>query len=415
MGFVDPVIAILIAFSLLIILLYKRVNLGITLNATAIVLALLAVEWAKIPTIIFETTIDLHTISIVTATFGITLLSQLYKETEILRKLTESISRIINNPKIVLSVVPAVIGLLPVAGGALMSAPLVDIEAEKLKLKPDKKAYINLWFRHTIFPVYPLSPAIIATAVFTGVAIPLIILRQIPVVLVMIIVGYIISFWKIRMPKTVENPNSKNKPNSDLKDFLISFSPILATIVFAIALNVASIEFFREGLDVVVATFVGLIILIVISRMNIHLFVRPLKSWGIYGITFAAYGAFLLRTVMVSPEVSQVFSTLTTSNNTGLSNVILLAVVPAVLGVLTGSPVSSVAISIPILCGAPPIAQNIAALVYISAYFGYTIAPTHLCFTFTVDYFKCSLGKVYKYVIPSFIITFLMALLIYFY
>jgi hypothetical protein len=217
LGIVDPAVAIIIAFALLIILLYKRVNLGITLNVTAITLALLALEWTKMPTVIYEASIKPETVSVVIATFGIMLLSQLYKETGVINKLSESISRLIKNPKIVLGLVPAVIGLLPVAGGALMSAPLVDIEAEKLKLEPQRKAYLNLWFRHTIFPVYPLSLPIIVTAMLTDVTIPLIILRQIPTVLVMIIVGYVIGFWKIKTPEKEES-KSERSSNSNFSN-----------------------------------------------------------------------------------------------------------------------------------------------------------------------------------------------------
>jgi len=61
----------------------------------------------------------------------------------------------------VLSVLPAVIGLLPVAGGALMSAPMVESEAEKVQLDSSLKAYVNIWFRHTIFPVYPMAQILI--------------------------------------------------------------------------------------------------------------------------------------------------------------------------------------------------------------------------------------------------------------
>lgn len=413
MGIVDPAVAIIIAFALLIILLYKRVNLGITLNVTAITLALLALEWTKMPTVIYEASIKPETVSVVIATFGIMLLSQLYKETGVINKLSESISRLIKNPKIVLGLVPAVIGLLPVAGGALMSAPLVDIEAEKLKLEPQRKAYLNLWFRHTIFPVYPLSLPIIVTAMLTDVTIPLIILRQIPTVLVMIIVGYVIGFWKIKTPEKEES-KSERSSNSNFKAFLLSFSPILATIVFAIALGATGIEFFKQSRDIVIAVFIGIAVLIAISKMKFATFAKPFKNWGIYGITLAAYGAFLLREVMISPEISQVFSQIVANGNSLYSGTVLLVTLPAVLGVLTGSPVSGVAISIPILFGDSPVAANTAALIYISAYLGYTIAPTHLCFTFTADYFECQLGEVYKYVIPSFILTFLTALLVYF-
>lgn len=140
---------------------------------------------------------DQLTVSIVLGTFGIMLLSQLYKETKLINRMSESLSRIINNPKIVIGVLPAVLGLLPVAGGALMSAPLVDSEAEKLELKPERKAYLNLWFRHTIFPVYPISQFLIITAALTGMTVTSLVLRQIPVVVVMVLVGYVIGFWKL--------------------------------------------------------------------------------------------------------------------------------------------------------------------------------------------------------------------------
>jgi hypothetical protein len=126
LGFVSPLVAVIVSFCFLAIMLYKRVNLGIILNATAIILALFALSLEEIPRIIYETSVSLFTISVVSATFGIMWLSQLYKETGFINKFSESLGRIIKNPKIVLCVLPAVIGFLPVAGGALMSAPLVD-------------------------------------------------------------------------------------------------------------------------------------------------------------------------------------------------------------------------------------------------------------------------------------------------
>jgi hypothetical protein len=46
------------------------------------------------------------------------LLSELYRETGMIKRLSGSISRLIDNPKIVLCVLPAIIGLLPVEGSA---------------------------------------------------------------------------------------------------------------------------------------------------------------------------------------------------------------------------------------------------------------------------------------------------------
>ncbi|MEM3704224.1 MAG: DUF401 family protein [Candidatus Bathyarchaeia archaeon] len=417
MGLLDPLTAVIISFCFLGIMLYKRINLGITLNATAMLLALLSLDWWSIPSIAYMTVSPsrqdgLLTISTVLATFGIMWLSQLFKETGEINSLSGSLSKIVKNPKIVLSVLPAIIGFLPVAGGALMSAPIVDSEAEKLKLKPEKKAYVNLWFRHTIYPVYPLSQPLIITAALTGTTLFSIILLQIPAVTVMIIVGYLIGFWKVSSSKNIEKQETQSKTASEIRSFIISFSPILAAIIVAVFIDLLSYNLAKQGFDVVIATFAGLGVLIAISRLSLKTLVKPLKSFGIYGVSLAVYGAFLLRNVMSAVEVSEIFKPLVA--NGSMDIIILLTVIPAVLGILTGSPHGGIAISASILTGILTFSPKTAALLYISVYLGYVVAPTHLCFMFTADYFRSPLGKVYKYVIPSFIVTFATSLLVYF-
>jgi integral membrane protein (TIGR00529 family) len=396
-------------------MLYKRVNLGITLNAAAILLALLALDWQQIPAVIFATT-DYQTfegrlaISIVLATFGIMLLSQLYKETKLINQLSESLSRLLNKPKIVLSVLPAVIGFLPVAGGALMSAPLVDSEAERLKLRPERKAYVNLWFRHTIFPVYPISQVLIVTVGLAAITMPSLIIRQIPVVIVMVVLGYLVGFWKANDHGKIEL-RSREGRNSDLKSFLTAFSPILATIVVAVALDLVSLDFSKQGFDVVVAVLVGILVLIVVKKPSFGVVASPLKSFGIYGITLAAYGAFLLKNTLVTAGVGEMFGTF--AMNGGLDTTLLLAIVPAVLGMLTASALGGVTLGFPILIGIMTPSPRTASLIFMSAYLGYVASPTHLCFAFTADYFSCSMKRIYKYVIPSIALTFMTALAIY--
>lgn len=411
---VEPLPAIVASFCVLGVLLYKRVNLGITLNVTALVLALLAVDLVLIPQAVYgatnpQTSDGRLAISVVFATFGVMLLSQLYKETGFINRLSSSLGSLIKNPKVVLSVLPAVIGFLPVAGGALMSAPLVDAEANKLKLSGDRKAYVNLWFRHTIFPVYPISQVLIMTAALTGTTVVSIILRQIPVVAVMVVVGYLVGF-RGAVRARLEDGNNRSR-GADLKEFAVSFSPILVTIVVAISLGSVGFAFSKQGFDALIATFVGLGVLIVLSRMSLETFAKPLRGWGIYGVTAAAYGAFLLRNVLNTIGIAQLFPTGMTNGSAGL--LLLLTLAPAVLAFLTGSPSGGIAIGASILAGLVTFSPATASLLYMSAYLGYTVAPTHLCFTFTAEYFKTSIAKVYKYVIPSFVVTYAATLLVY--
>ena len=294
-----------------------------------------------------------------------------------------------------------------------MSAPLVDAETKKLGLKPEKKAYVNLWFRHTIFPVYPISQLLIVTAALTEITIPLIILRHIPVVAVMIVVGYVISFWGVSNVKNDENLKMENRLNLDWKGFFVAFSPILTTIVVAVGLDLVGFGLAKLGFDVLIATFIGLVVLIAVSKMNLQVFVKPFRSWGIYGITLAAYGAFLLKNVMIATGIPEILKAFVTNGSVDI--ILLLTVVPAVLGFLTGSALGGVTISVPILYGIlTTFSPRTAALVYMGAYLGYLITPTHLCFAFTADYFKSSLGKIYKYLIPSIAISFATAIIVYF-
>ena len=399
MGFVDPLTALIVSFCFLGVMIYKRVNLGITLNAAALLLALLVLDLPEIGNVIYETTISPLTISLVVATFGIMLLSLLYKETKVIDVLSESLSKMVNNSKLIVSMLPAVIGLLPVGGGALMSAPLVEAETEKLGLKEDKKTYVNLWFRHTIFPVYPVSQFLILTAMLTGLTVTSLILRQIPVVISMVIIGYLIGLWK--STKTKEEENVKANRGSELKRFGITFSPILATIIAVIIFSI----------DVSIAAFIGVAVLLMIAKPNFKTFIKPFKNRTIWGITLAAYGAFLLRNVAGAIGISQIFGSFVTNGN--IDVLLLLTVIPAFLGAITGSPSGGIAISVSILTGIVSFTPKSASLLYISSYLGYLVAPTHLCLVLTAEYFKCSLGKLYKYLIPSLIVSFATGILVY--
>jgi len=399
LGFIDPLTALIVSFAFLSIMVYKRVNLGVTLTSTAILLSLLSVDYDEIPNIFLETSTSALTISLVSATFGIMLLSQLYKETELIRTMSQDLSHLLRNSKLVVGLLPAVIGLLPVPGGALMSAPLIETEANKLELKKDMKTYVNVWFRHTIFPVYPMSQVLILTAALTGISLTSLIMRQIPIVILMVIVGYLIAF---RKGSTIKNDIEKRSLGPNLKSLLTAFSPIL-TMIFAVAI-------FR--IDVSIAAFIGVAVLLLITRPSLKTLSIPFRNKAIYGVTLAAYGAMLLRNVTIGSGASDFIGNMIASGN--INEVVLLLTVPAVLGFLVGSPSGGIAISVPMLAGTLSFTPDTAALLYITAYLGYVGAPTHLCLVLTADYFKCPLGGLYKYLIPSLAISFAAAIFVYF-
>jgi len=397
LGFVEPLTAFVVSFILLGILVYKRVGLGTTLTLTAVVFGLLSLEGGDVARVFHRTLLDRVTVSLVLATFGVMLLSLLYRETGLVTVLSRSLSRIVKSSKLVVSILPAVIGLLPVPGGALLSAPMVESEARRLKLEKSKEAYVNIWFRHTIFPVYPMSQVLILTAALTDSSLLSLIVRQVPVVVVMAVVGYFVGFWRASLAEKA----SEGRLYSSLLSLLKAFAPILI-MIFAVAIF---------AIDVSTAAFLGVIILLIIAKPTKKAVLTPFKSKTIYQVTLAAFGAMLLRNVTVASGVSEIFGRLIAGG--GMSDVVLLSALPMILAFLLGSPSGGVAISVSMLTGVLNFEPKTAGLLFIATYLGYLGAPTHLCLVLTADYFKSSLGGIYKYLIPSLGLAFLTAILSY--
>ena len=144
MSFFNPLLVFAVSIALFVVLLYRQVGLGVSLTVAAFLMSFLSLGISGTGTVLLETCIDPVTLTLVFASFFIILLSILYKKTGLVNVLTRNLGGFIKNPKVTVSLLPAVIGLLPVAGGALMSAPMVDAEANKLGLDESKKTYINI-------------------------------------------------------------------------------------------------------------------------------------------------------------------------------------------------------------------------------------------------------------------------------
>src|SRR5262245_23263268 len=75
---------------------------------------------------------------------GLTMVMQASGE---MARLTASFKAWFRRPRVVLAALPAIIGLLPMPGGALFSAPMVEQSAGP-SMGPEDKALVNYWYRH---------------------------------------------------------------------------------------------------------------------------------------------------------------------------------------------------------------------------------------------------------------------------
>ena len=158
-------IAIFAAFLLMPLLIKgiplitkKKPGFGPVLLVTGICLALIAglpvATAAGAFTSIFTTG---KTVQIIIAIILVGVLGNLLKQYGFLDKIVAALETLIPNKKAILMVLPAVMGILTVPGGAYLSAPFVDKIGDELELSAPRKVVVNLSFRHVALFVMPFT------------------------------------------------------------------------------------------------------------------------------------------------------------------------------------------------------------------------------------------------------------------
>jgi len=140
-GNVLSLIKVLIVFVLIIVLIIRRMNLGLIMLAGSFLLALLfsvwPLGWLQIA---FYSAIDYSTITLLLSLIIIQFLEGTLRRSGLLQEMVSALKKLIPDHRIVMAILPAFLGFLPSAGGALFSAPLVEEESKGIEIKAEKKA-----------------------------------------------------------------------------------------------------------------------------------------------------------------------------------------------------------------------------------------------------------------------------------
>ena len=386
---------VIAALALALILIRLGIETGFALIVAATIITL-ALSPQNLTNILYVTATSNRTWFLIAISIGIASMAELYRLSKLIDDLGLGIIRVLKNSKLAVMLTPAVIGLLPVAGGALMSAPIIGVLSSDLSFTSTMAVYANVWFRHTIFLVYPLSQLIIITATLSGYSIESIILRQLPVAIFMIILGYIIA---LRSSKS--SGEALLKFNS--KPLSASSAPLVVAVALAIFLKLVIGDW-----GMVLGIFLGILTLIFVVKPDKSMLKKSFINRRVMGIGLAAFGIMYLQKAFLisgaSELITRAFST------SGIPLLVLEVIMPAVIGASTGSPLTGIVISMPIIGGFKPLSISDVNTIFVSSYVSYIGSPAHLCFIYTAQYFDCSMDKVYKYLLPSMILTILFAI-----
>lgn len=304
---------------------------------------------------------------------------------------------------------PALVGLLPMPGGALFSAPLVAAVDAEDSLAPAHKAAINYWFRHIWEYWWPLYPGVILAIKYSGLPAGLYFLIQMPFTFAAIGSGY---FFIVRRIRAHDGQRARGLLNA--RDALSTLVPIGIIVLMSVAGSFALPPF---GASKSLASLVGMLIglglgLVAVYWKNWAALAPACKmfstksTWHMMALVL---GIIVFSAALTCPLPGNPAATLVTTMrdefvHLGIPLLLVIALIPFISGAVTGVAFGFVGASFPIvfaLLGASPQLNVVCAattFAYGCGYFGMILSPVHVCFVVTNEYFRTRMYRSYRYI-----------------
>ncbi len=375
-------IAFLIVITL--ILLFSKKELGIILSIGTIIFAILT-QVSLIESFI----VVLTNPSIILLAIAVALIPILGGIMEESGLMLELIQKMKISKKASLIVSPAFFGLLPVPGGALMSAPIIDQIDPSIDV--NRKVAINVWYRHALILIYPLSTILIIGSVLAGISLYVIIVAMIIPFIIMILVGYFTLLRSVDI-EVVEHER-------DVKRVLRNFFPIIIAPIIDFFgrtfLNFAYPEIF-----LLIGLCVSIWIALVYSNMTLSNVKEIAKKMKIWRFSLLIIAIFWFLDVFIRSGLPEDIGALKIP-------FLFFICLGFGLGFATGRTQLPLSILIPIYL----IQYSLTimslldfVLLYSATFLGYLVTPIHPCVSYSVKYLKTEYKGAFKYLaLPTFI------------
>jgi hypothetical protein len=397
---VTPSIALLLSVATILLLLRLKVHPGPAIFIGGLVLSLLVLPPADTPRQILATVTDLQTWRLVGIFLCAFILSKLMEQRGMLTRLAHTLESI--GPKMAMHVVPSVIGMVPMPGGALVSATAMKGLAERLRLSPAQSTYINFWFRHLWELAVPVYPSVIAASIVLAVPLSTVVITMLPVIPLMTAFGGIVSY---RILRNAPRATSRNLTRRQLgKELLRASWPVLLLVAMVLA-----------GVEAVVAFLIVSVAVAVQQRVS--------RTEAKEALRYALGGKilFLLFAVMLYKDLvgasGAAYSLFSDMQSAVIPPAAILIALPLLIGFAAGLSMAFVGIAFPLMLPFIITADGMDAyalfLAYVAGGLGYMVSPLHLCLILSAEFFKARLGDVYRLMIPPLIAVIGVALLAY--
>ena len=311
--------------------------------------------------------------------------------------------------KLLYAAMPALMGILPMPGGALITAPIVGSIDSTNSLSGEHKTAINYWFRHVWEYWWPLYPGVILGIAISGIPPGVYYLAMLPLTAVSLGVGY--SF----ILRRITGRRSTGHQALDIRAASALLWPVALLVVASIASStilplagVPGAEANLWGLLSGLITALGIMHGRDLSGLKGPL--RALVSSRSVSLALVVAGILLFSAALRLPTAGGNGPDLVSLmrdelQQVGIPLILILALLPFISGLVTGIAMGFVGTSFPLvfeLIGADPPLNAALATAVISFAFGYAgmlLSPVHICLVVTSEYFQSQLTHVYRYLV----------------
>ena len=416
------IIKVFSVFGMILVLNRLKVGLSTALLGGSLILGL----WMKLgPSQLLGSAMgslgDVQTISLILIVGIILLMSRLMKESGHLDRIVTAFGALSKDPRVAGSVMPALIGLLPMPGGALFSAPMVDTALYKNEMSAEEKTAVNYWFRHIWEYWWPLYPGVVLAVALLKVEAWRFMAIMVPMTLVSIFAGI---FFILRPLGQMPGRDAGAISAKDIRGFLWEIIPILIVVMVILALGGLTGLLGMMGIRIRIpgslSILPGLVAstfwICLVNRIKMKKVFHEATDKGILPMLLLVAAIMVFKGVMNdSRAVIQIRNELMTY---GIPIIMVILLMPFISGLVTGIAIGFVGTSFPLIIPMFPTTHlfsylSWAALAYTFGYMGMMLSPVHLCLLVTKDYFKAGLARSYQYLCLPVLAVMMTALLLF--
>jgi uncharacterized protein len=401
-------IKVLCCFGLILVLNRLRVHLSLCLFIGAVAVAFwMGQSPIQVTHSLLASLSSVETLQLVAIICLILIVSQLMKASGQLDRIVEKFVAIVQDAATVSVVMPALIGLLPMPGGALFSAPMVETAVAGCSLSQDRKTAVNYWFRHIWEFWWPLYPGVVLAVSLLQVEMWRFILIQAPLTLVAVAAGTVFLLRPLR--ETRSRSNSRNLQLQSLGSFLWEAMPIMVVIVCIVflallrsllVLSGASINL-PSALPLILGLLACLVWVMRVNRLGFRDFLAALLHRNTVPMLLLIFGIMAFKGALIDSQA--VLKIREEMIQYHIPVLVVVVAMPFISGLITGITIGFVGATFPLLVplfvGLSPLDFLLhASLAYVSGYVGMMLSPVHICLLVTKDYFKASLAASYRHI-----------------